>query len=261
MTFTALIAAALRHDCGFVCDVPLEWHQGRTAYGGFSSAVALTAAMEVGGPGLPPLRSAAISFVGPVFGEIDVRAGVLRRGKNATWIAAEITREGDVVFTATFAFMRPVPSTIQLNDCLPPDGIISLENASFYRSHPMMPAFIANHFEVAFAQPKSSEKRPELCWWVRLKDRAAIDPMAEMLLVADTLPPGVLPLMSPGTPVSSMTWQVNMLTAAPHTRDGWWLLQSAGDYAENGCSSQVMRMWNADCQPIMAGMQAIALFG
>ncbi len=261
MTLSAVIAAAERHECGFVFTVPEEWLQGRTAYGGFSSAVALTAAMQAGDEGLPPLRSAVVSFVGPVYGEIDARARVLRRGKNATWILTELLRAGEVVLTVTFVFMGPVASSVHLNDSPPPQGLVPPEAAKAYRPHPNMPSFVFNHFDAAFAVPKSTDRRPDLCWWVRLKDRADIDPMAEMLLIADCLPPGVLPLMIPGTPVSSMTWQCNLLTAAPVTRDGSWLLRATGDYAENGCSSQIMRMWNADGAPMMAGMQAIALFG
>ena len=261
MSFAALIAGAELRDGGFALSIPEEWHQGRTAYGGLSGALALEAARRAGGDGLPPLRSAVIGFVGPVYGAVEVQARVLRRGKNATWIAAEVVRDGAVVLTATFVFMGPVPSAVQLNDCPLPADLIAPEHAKTYINHPMMPTFIANHFEVAFALPRSEEKRPELCWWVRLKDRNTIDPMSELLLIADSLPPGVLPLMRPGTPVSSMTWQVNLLTGAPGTRDGWWLVQSSGDYAENGCSSQTMRIWNRDGVPVTSGMQAIALFG
>lgn len=261
MNFAGMIAASERHESGFVFTVPQEWHQGRTAYGGLSAAVALTAAMQVGGLALPPLRSAVVSFVGPVYGAVDARARVLRRGKNATWIAAELLREGEVVLTATFVFMGPVESSVHINHSPPPPGLVAPENAAKYKPHPLMPAFVANHFEACFALPKNETPQPEIGWWVRLKDRAGIDPMVEVLLIGDCLPPGVMPLIARGTPVSSMTWQCNMLTAAPVTRDGWWLLRSTGDYAQNGCSSQIMRMWNADGAPVMAGMQAIALFG
>ena len=61
--------------------------------------------------------------------------------------------------------------------------------------------------------------------------------------------------------ISSMTWLVNLLTPAPVTRDGWWLLRSRGSYAENGCSSQDMAVWSADGVPIASGMQSIAVFG
>jgi acyl-CoA thioesterase len=78
--------------------------------------------------------------------------------------------------------------------------------------------------------------------------------------VADALPPGVLPLMQRGARVSSMTWQVNLLTAHPETREGWWLLRSEGDYTAHGCSSQRMGLWNADGVPVATGMQSIAIF-
>lgn len=68
-------------------------------------------------------------------------------------------------------------------------------------------------------------------------------------------------MLHAGVPVSTMHWQVNLLTAAPATRDGWWLLRSTGDYADHGCSSQRMGLWNSDGQPALAGMQSIALFG
>ena len=39
------------------------------------------------------------------------------------------------------------------------------------------------------------------------------------------------------------------------------LLRAAGSYAENGCSSQDMAIWNADGQPVAAGMQSVGIFG
>ncbi len=276
MNFATLIAGTKPLAGGFALTIPPDWHQGRTAYGGLTAALALCAAQQVAGHGLPPLRSAAVSFVGPAYGDVEVRARVLRRGKNATWIGAEVTRTGEVVLSATFVFMGPVASSVHLNHCPPPEGLIACEQAKVFHPHPMMPICIASHFDLRFALPKSDgpksdgpkskrskseDKRPELSWWARLKQRSGIDPMQELLLIADCLPPGVQPLMAPATPVSSMIWQANLLTAAPITRDGWWLLRSAADYAENGCSSQVMRFWNADGEPIMAGMQSIALFG
>ena len=94
------------------------------------------------------------------------------------------------------------------------------------------------------------------------RERDGLDGAMALLLSADALPPGVFPLLMPSIPpISSMTWQANLLTPAPATRDGWWLLRSRGDYAENGCSSQIMEAWNVDGEPVMAGMQSIALFG
>ena len=237
--------------------IPAEWMQGRTSYGGLSSAFALETALRLH-PDLPPLRSAAISFIGPLAGEVTVTARELRKGRNATWIAAEVASEAGVGLTASFVFMGPVDSALHLNDAPPPAGWIAPEDALPLPPR-TGPGFIAN-FEVRFGLPRADAPLPELCWWVRLRDRANLDPMVEMMAIADALPPGVMPLLRAG-PVSSMTWLVNLLTPAPTTRDGWWLVRSVGNYAENGCSSQDMGVWNADGEPVAMGMQSIALFG
>jgi acyl-CoA thioesterase len=255
-----LLAAAEPTEGGFRLEVPESWHQGRTAYGGFSAALALAAAQRVA-EGLPPLRSAQVSFVGPLYGAIDARARVLRKGKNATWMAADVLRQEEVGLAATFVFMGPVESAVHLNDSAPPAGLIPVEEARPVTRNGHAPVFIREHFEVRFAVPRTAEPTPEICWWVRPKDFAALDPMVAVLLSADAVPPGVMPLMTSAVMVSSMTWQVNLLTPAPATRDGWWLLRSVGTYAEAGCSSQQMQLWNADGAPILSGMQSVALFG
>jgi acyl-CoA thioesterase len=256
--FADVVAGARPLDDGLALAVPSDWHQGRTAFGGFSSALALTAARRVGEE-LPPLRSAQVSMIGPLAGSVEARAKVLRRGRNATWIAAEISGEAGVGLTASFVFMGAVASTLHINDRPPPTGLIAPEDAApFANRH--APAFLQHHFDVRFALPRSEDKTPELCWWVRPREREDLDPMTEVLLTADALPPGVMPLLAPSVPVSTMQWQVNLLTPAPAT-DDWWLLRSTGDYVEAGCSSQRMSIWNTRGEPVLAGMQSIALFG
>jgi acyl-CoA thioesterase len=259
MSFSTLLAGAEQLDDGFALAVPETWHQGRTAYGGFSAALTLSAAMLAGGK-LPPLRSAQISMVAPVFGEVEVRVRLLRRGRNAVWLAARILRERELAFTATFVFMGPVDSALHVNDRPAPEGLVAVDKAQGFVNE-RGPSFLGHHFDVRFALPRVETKRREQCWWVRARDRQGLDPMVELLLCADALPPGVMSLLTPKTPVSTMQWQVNLLTPAPVTRDGWWLLRSTGDYAEMGCSSQRMAIWNAEGAPMLAGMQSVALFG
>ncbi|MFM5923050.1 MAG: acyl-CoA thioesterase [Novosphingobium sp.] len=246
-------------DGGFATAIPEDWMQGRTTYGGFSAALALEAARGLAAD-LPPLRSAQVAFVGPLSGEVEVRARILRRGKNASWASAEITSEAGVGLTATFVFMGAVEqSALHLHQVPPPAGLIPPEQAARFPEG-RGPGF-GVHFDRAFALPRSEEKLPELDWWVRLKDRDGLDPMVALLLLGDALPPGVMPLMDARAPISSMTWLINLLTPLPATRDGWYLLRSAGNYAEKGCSSQDMAIWNADGEAVAVGMQSIAIFG
>ena len=254
------VLSALRHtDGAAAASIPESWMQGRTSYGGFSSALALAVAQKLAAD-LPPLRSATINFVGPLAGEVAITARFLRRGRNASWVAAEIVGDGGVGLTATFVFMGPVESKLHLSNVPPPAGWVEPADAVPFPTDRPSPGF-TQFFERRFATPRTEEKRAELNWWVRPRDAAGLDPMVEMLLVADALPPGVMPLMGGWSPVSSMTWLINLLTPAPVSRDGWWLLRAAANYAENGCSSQDMAIWNADGEAIAAGMQSIAIFG
>lgn len=258
MSLPATLAAARPIDGGFAATVPADWMQGRTAYGGFSAALALVAAQRLV-DGLPPLRSATVNFIGPLSGEVEVRARLLRQGRNATWIDAEVKSEAGIGLTATFVFMGAVEaSTLHLHDVPMPAHVIPLEQ-SVPLPERAGPSFAPN-FDRHFALPQTDQKVPEICWWERVKDTDGLDPMVALVLLADALPPGVLPLTGPA-PISSMTWLINMLTPDPTTDDGWFLLRAAGNYAEKGCSSQDMAIWNKAGQAVAVGMQSIAVFG
>ncbi len=259
MSLPQALAASRATPTGLIAAIPDDWMQGRTSYGGFSSALALVAAQALADD-LPPLRSATINFVGPLAGEVEVRARFLRRGRNASWVSAEVESDAGVGLTATFVFMGPVESKLHLNEAPPPAGWMPPEDAAPFPTDRPSPGF-TQHFERRFATPRNEDKRPELNWWARPRDAEGLDPMVALLLTADALPPGVMPLMDGWVPVSSMTWLINLLTPIPQSSDGWWLLRAAGTYAENGCSSQDMAIWNADGEAIAAGMQSIALFG
>lgn len=258
MSLPDTLSAVRPIEGGFATAIPEDWMQGRTSYGGFSAALALEASRQVA-PDLPPLRSAQVSFVGPLAGEVKVRARILRRGRNASWVSAEVASEAGVGLTATFVFMGPVDSALHLHDVPAPAGMIA-PDAALSLPEGRNIGF-TQHFERRFALPRSETKRPEIAWWVRLKDAEGLDPMVGLLLCADALPPGVMPLLDGWVPVSSMTWLVNLLTPQPQTVDGWWLLRSAGNYSERGCSSQDMAIWDAQGNAVATGMQSIALFG
>jgi len=258
MSLPATLAAARPIEGGFAVTVPENWMQGRTTYGGFSTALALVAAQRMG-EDLPPLRSATVNFVGPLAGDVEVRARVLRRGRNATWIDAEVVGETGIGLTATFVFMGPVEaSTLHLHDVPMPADVIPLDQAVPLPER-AGPSFAPN-FERRFALPQPTKSRPEVCWWERVRETGGLDPMVSLILLADALPPGVMPLTGPA-PISSMTWLINLLTPLPETDGGWFLLRALGNYAEKGCSSQDMAIWNTRGEAVAVGMQSIAVFG
>lgn len=258
MSLPQVLAAACPIDGGFTAAVPDNWMQGRTAYGGFSAALALVAAQQLV-EDLPPLRSATVNFVGPLSGKVDVRARLLRQGRNATWISAEVTGETGTGLTATFVFMGAVEaSRLHLHNVPMPANVVPLDQAMPLPAG-AGPSFAPN-LDRCFALPRTAEKLPEICWWERIRDAQGLDPMVALILLADALPPGVMPLTGPA-PISSMTWLINLLTPLPVSEDGWFLLRAAGNYAEKGCSSQDMAIWNSRGEAVAVGMQSIAIFG
>ncbi|ODP36421.1 thioesterase family protein [Sphingomonas turrisvirgatae] len=254
-SLTALLAGAARTATGFTTHIPSNWLQGRTAYGGLSSALALAAAKQVEAD-LPPLRSAQIAFIGPLSGEVSVTATTLRRGRNAAFVQADIVSQVGLGFRATFVFMAALESSVALERTTRAAHTPPAADAPLYTG----PAeFFTGNFN--FFDLKDAAGPVEWLRWGRLIERDGLDPEIELMALGDALPPAAFRLFQKMTPLSSLTWQVNVLQPKPMTRDGWWLIQADTDLAQNGYSSQRMRMWDADGTLVAEGMQGVAIFG
>ncbi len=252
-----ILAAATPIDGGFRAEIPSDWLQGRTAYGGLSSALALHAAQGIE-PDLPPLRSAQISFIGPLSGSVSVTATKLRRGRTAAFIQADIVSDAGLGYRAIFVFMAEQPSRVTLSGGLARPLPPPAADAKLYTGPDEFFTGNFNFLDLKQEAPGAAE------WlrWARLRDSAGIDPMVEVLALADALPPAAFKLFGKDfVPLSSLTWIVNLLTPAPATTGGWWLLSAESQHAVNGGSSQSMMLWNADGVPVAQGMQSVAIFG
>ncbi len=254
-----LLAHAERRDGGLSATLPDNWLQGRTAYGGVSAALALTAARGLA-VDLPALRSAQIAFVGPLSGKVDASATILRRGRSASFVDAQVAGEdGGIGLRATFLFAAERESAIDHQDAGSPADLPDPATMPEMPKPPAVPAFFHN-FEHRMIR-LDGRSRADLLMWVRLARPEGLDPITELIAIADALPPAAIRLTREPRPVSSMTWLLNLLTATPETRDHWWLLRSTAEHARDGFSSQSMAIWNRDGTAIARGMQSVALFG
>lgn len=236
------------------------WMQGRTAYGGISAAVALDAAMR-DHPGEAPLRSAQVSFVGPVSGECSVTTRKLRESKSSRFVAADVTSEAGYGTNALFSFMKPRESHIDFLRIDAPD-IVDASALSSIPDHPMRPEF-TRKFEMRPQRgPSFGHALPDadILTWVRWIDEPACDAHVALFALADALPPAAITLFQQFGPVSSSTWVQHFLTDHPHSRDGWWLLSSKSETVRRGFSAQTMMIWNSDRELISVGGQGVALY-
>lgn len=233
--------------------------QGRTTYGGLSAAICFeTAARSF--PDLPPLRSAMVSFIGPAGGAVEGKATLLRQGKSVSFVEADVIGEKGLATRTVFAFGVPRASAF---DAIytPTPSAPSPDVLDPYMGDGMGPSF-ANHFDtrlVSGGRPLSGSKEHDHFIWVRHKDSTAHG-LAALLALADMPPPAVMPMFTEFSPISSMTWMINILNDAPETEDGWWLLESRAENASNGYSSQDMLIWSSSGELVVAGRQSIAIF-
>jgi len=236
-----------------------DWMQGRTAYGGLTAAFALEAALAAAADP-PPLRSAQISFIGPASGALTARAGVLRRGRSALFVGADVSGEKGLAARAVFVFGAARKSAFDLS-FLPPPELPGPTQSEEFLPPGMGPNF-AQHYESRLAaggRPVSGSTAHDHFIWVRHRDLGARD-LTALIALADMPPPAVLPMFTEFAPISSVTWMLNVLTAAPATEDGWWLMESRAENAAEGYSSQDMFVWNSRGEAVIAGRQSVALF-
>jgi acyl-CoA thioesterase len=236
--------------------IPPSWHQGRTSYGGLSSVLAYQAA-KLAADDLPPLQSAQITFVGPLAGDIEVRADILRRGKNTAFIQVEVTSADGVGLTCNFIFMNRRESHLSYTNIAAPE-LPPIPPAETVRSGP--PEFFTGHMQYPDKRLELGLATNRLASWHRLTEHDGLDHIAELICIGDALPPSAMGLMTEKGMVSSMNWQINMLTDAPNTENGWWYLSSETHHAANGASSQYMTAWNSRGEAVLKGMQSVAIF-
>jgi acyl-CoA thioesterase len=234
-----------------------NWMQGRTLFGGASAALAL-ASIQKAMPDLPPFRAAQIGFVAPVGANLAFKVEMVRQGRNVTQVRSDIASDGKLALTALMLFGESREA-----NALHPAGKADPWPGAPEECEqlPSPPNFFTQNMEIRRAQDERGPGVPIVRRWVRLQDRDGLDPVIQALVLGDALPPGSMRVMQRQGPLSSINWSFNLLDPEAKTRDGWFLAEAASDHADHGYSSERLRLWNADGEQVLAGMQAAAIFG
>ena len=247
---------------GFAIEAPADWGQGRTLYGGMTAALAHEA-VRAAHAGLPPLRSAQFTFVGPASGRLRFAPTLLRRGRSSTIVACEGANEETSVIRAAFVFGAPRESKVAHNFLRTPE-VPPPEACKPFRkqSANVQPGFW-NNFDARLASGgrllEASAPRPEFTVWTRFLDAGGADPTTALLAMADNLPPAAMVHFLAPAPISTMTWQID-IAHVPQSVDGWSLLWSSSEESSEGYSLQNMAMWSESGELAAVGRQAVAIF-
>lgn len=251
-----------RSDQSIEAHIPDSWMQGRTTYGGLTAALSLQAAMDLVDD--IPIRSAQVAFVGPVGGDVTIKPKLLRRGKNTAYVSVDVLAGEDVTAQSIFAFGKAKQSALHFDDMPMPDVRAPDEIESFFDADRPRPGFTQN-FDMLMAlggRPISGSKEKSIGLWMRHLDPQAPQDATAVLAIGDAPPPAVMSMFSEPLRISSMTWMAEFMTDTITTDPaGWFFAQHTAQLAKDGYSSQSMRLWNRQGEPILVGRQTIAVFG
>ena len=262
LSLSEVLKAAENTDGRMCYPVPQNWMQGRTTYGGFSAALLLSAA-RARVSDLPPLRSALINFTAPIGSPPLIETEVLRQGRNVTTINTRAEIDGKVAALGTFSFGHAQNSHAAFSFPSKPAAEPEATDHYFPPDLPKPPIAFLENFEVRLlegARPFAGAERGYVRVWARHKDVQMRDRIEGLIAIADLLPPAIFPTLKRPGNNSSMNWIFNVLSEDIQTRDGWWLMEHELTAGHDGYSSQVMRVWNADGDLVVDGMQSVIIF-
>ena len=253
---------------GFAVTVPPDWLQGRTVFGGLQMALggrAMRAVLPLQAAAMP-LRSAQMTFVGPLLGGAPIRmkAETLRAGKSTVHARCDLMHDdGKVACTVVGIFGGPRESRF-VKEMPRPEPDVSAEGASHAVAGPSMsPAFL-RHFEVRIARgapPYSGHTEPKSLIYARLCDRECGSEDA-LLALADVIPTPVLSMLTEPAPASSVNWMLEVLRDPAYLDlHDWVLIDTEVRAGTAGYLSQTSVLYGADGHAYSVSHQTVAVFG
>ncbi|MGK2742087.1 acyl-CoA thioesterase [Tepidicaulis sp. LMO-SS28] len=263
LPFTSLLGSIQTEGETFSAPVTEDWLQGRTLFGGMGAALCLEAARRLAGRERP-LRSMIVSYVAPVSPDapVTLEPVILREGRNVTQVMTTLTQNGQVATVANFCFAQDFDSVLDSQDITLPEAKPREESFDFH-SLGRGPVFL-QHFDVLWANdvfPMTGAEKGESLVWVRHKDEIAGAEETAFIALADALPPSAMAMLKAPAPLSTMTWQLNIIDPGFTTEDGWWLTHARTQHVANGYASQEATFWNTEGKLAAIGTQNILIFG
>jgi acyl-CoA thioesterase len=260
-SFTDLMSSVSEDNGNYCVTVPADWQQGRTTYGGLSAALCTEVAARAV-PELPPLRAAQFAFIGPASGPLSISASVLRRGKSAVFVGVDLSGDAGLATRSILTFGVARDSKLAYADVPMPNVSPPEESEPFFPADRPTITF-QQHFESrkgGGARPFSPGADPEYLIWFRHRDSRARSGIVSLIALADAPPPAAMVIFPAPAPISTMTWSLDIVSDAPATTDGWWLVQSRTEAARHGYSPQAMTVWNSSGEVAVVARQNVAIF-
>lgn len=241
--------------------VPGDWMQGRTVFGGLLAAFA-NKAMRTVVPANLPLRQLQVSFIGPVAaGKASAEARLLRAGKSVAQAECQIASDGNLATAVIGVYGAPRPSSLAITPPrAPPQDPTAARPAAAVRD--CMPEF-TQHMGMRWAEgalPCGAGDRPRMRVLLRHEDPASLTE-AHVIALADSIPTPGLSVLERPTPVSSLTWSLEMLQ---HDFDfapsRWWQIEAEVDAGGEGYLHHAATLFDPDGRAFALERQLVVIY-
>lgn len=265
MTFSELIQAVRANPQAVV--IPSVWGQGRASFGGLVAAL-LFEAMRAQVPQGRPVRSLAITFVGPVAADVPVsfQAEVLREGKAVSQMLGRAVQDGQVValMQGSFGASRDSAIGVAAEPAPPMKAVETCQELPYLQGvTPEFTRYLAMRWGVG-GMPFTNNPAREMGGWVRLRDQLEPEPVdeAHLLALVDAWPPAVLSHLRSPAPGSSLTWTIEFVqpVARLHSAD-WCQYRALIEHARDGYGHIAAALWNTGGELLALSRQTVTVFG
>lgn len=244
-----------------------DWLQGRTLFGGLSSALAVQAMRDICGNDWP-LRALQTSFVGPVpAGTFSVRVQLLRQGKNIRQVQAQLMQgEGDAaVIAAVFLGVFGANRESSLDSLRPvmPAAAKSVEESL---QLPFMPGLTPNftqHFDFRLADgafPFMGADVWSSSMHIRMHHPEGIDNELMAVILADAGPTPPLARLKAPAAASSVSWALELRAVPPVTSEAFWRMDKQANVVDDGYVNETTHLWTPDGRIAALGYQVVAVY-
>jgi acyl-CoA thioesterase len=260
ISFSTLLASATLVDGATTVEVPADWMQGRSVFGGLQAALAVRAMRSL----VPdaPLRALQTTFVAPVpAGVVRARARVLRIGQSATHVEARIEDGANTLAVVVGVFGRARSSVVAV---VPKQPAIVADHSFELQFVPgVFPAFI-QHFTARWLRgqpPFSGATATQHVVEVGMRDEAPASE-SHVIAIADFIPPLALTHLRAPANGSTVTWMLE-LVADQFDRFpiSGWRVDAELVAARDGYTSQSVMLWAPDGTPAAISRQSMLVFG
>ena len=248
-------------------DIPKGWLQGRTIYGGLSTAMMLHKAVLAMNDPAKRLLSVSVTFVGPIQEKpVKLTVEILRQGKSVTTVEARLWQDEAVlsILIASFGLARESKLMVHQERSAP--EYPPVEDLFIVQHNKMMPQCYQN-FQLAWAEggyPCSGSEHPDFGGWFRF-DESQYEKSAmtakDFLMLLDIWPAGVFSSMKMPVPGSSLSWHVTLLDRIDYCRLDWFKYKVFTDHAEHGYATEYAHVWDKDNRLVAISRQTVTIFG